>query len=244
MNLYKIKHTLLTPYIWYMRYKERNASEIAKQMYEVTGYNPALYRLFEAAAKNPDILIEAPGLGPDSLVWDVGAFDGDWSARVFEKYRARIYTFEIEPNFHAQVTRRFESNSKIRCFGFGLGDKNANLMATRAAMGTTLYPDGDVGAAADQIEVPVRDVVEVMDELGSPSIDLMKINIEGGEYGLLERMIAAERVRDVRCFMIQFHEWIDGSYRRRNAIRKALRQTHDVRWEYTFCWEQWVRKES
>lgn len=244
MNLYNIKRALLTPYIWYMRHKERNASEVAKQIFEVAGYNQAFYRLCEAVVKNPDFLIEAPVMGPDSLVWDVGAFDGDWSARVYEKYQARICTFEIEPDFHAQVTRRFESNSKIRCFGFGLGDKNANLMATRAAMGTTLFAGSDSSSGADQIEVPVRDVVQVMDELGSPSIDLMKINIEGGEYGLLERMIAAGRVRDVRCFMIQFHEWIDGSYGRRNAIRKALRKTHDVRWQYAFCWEQWVRKES
>lgn len=244
MRLYRLKRALLAPYLWCMRRVfERDATGVRRDILEAMNYSPAFYRLERAFKRNPDILYEAPGLGPRSVVFDVGAFDGAWAARVFKRFRAHVYTFELEPGLCARLERRFRHTKKIQRFDFGLGARNAELWLTRDAMGSTLYPQEDL-ATADRVMAPVRDVVEVLDELGRPQIDLMKVNIEGGEYDLLERMIEADRMRSVRCLTVQFHEWIDGAYRRRSGIRKALRRTHRLVWDYPFCWEMWERKDS
>jgi hypothetical protein len=70
----------------------------------------------------------------------------------------------------------------------------------------------------------------------------MKINIEGAEFPLLERMIETELLKQVDCFMIQFHEWHPGAYHRRREIRKALRKSHKLDWDYHFVWEKWSVK--
>jgi hypothetical protein len=82
-----------------------------------------------------------------------------------------------------------------------------------------------------------------MDEIGIGEIDLMKINIEGGEYKLLDRMI--ETGLHLRCkrIRVQFHEWMPESHARYQRIRAGLSRSHDLEWYYSFVWESWVRKD-
>jgi hypothetical protein len=69
----------------------------------------------------------------------------------------------------------------------------------------------------------------------------MKINIEGAEFPLLDRMIKTGLLQNVDCFLIQFHEWHPGAYKKRRHIREALSRTHRLEWDYYFIWEKWVR---
>jgi FkbM family methyltransferase len=243
-NMYRIRRVLLAPYISYMRHKERHVDGLVKTAMEATCYSPAFYRFMKAIIANPDLLHEAPDLDGESVIFDVGGFDGDWSARVFEKYQAHIYCFEVAPAHSTAIAARFRSNPKLRCFEYGLSGENATLTLSPGGPGSTLYAHcGDApGHQGDEVQVPVRDIVEVMDELGVRQIDFMKLNIEGGEYDLLERMIAADRMADVVCLAVQFHEWLDGAWHRRRKIRDALKKTHREAWGYPWCWEQWVRK--
>ena len=60
------------------------------------------------------------------------------------------------------------------------------------------------------------------------------------QFPLLEKMIEADLLRNVDCFMIQFHEWHPGAYGRRKKIQKELSKTHRLLWDYHFVWEKWV----
>ena len=84
-------------------------------------------------------------------------------------------------------------------------------------------------------------VDRIWDELKLGQVDLMKINIEGAEFPLLDKMIKADLLNKVDCYMIQFHEWHPGAYRKRRRIREELSKTHRLEWEYYFVWEKWVR---
>ena len=90
----------------------------------------------------------------------------------------------------------------------------------------------------------MRDIPRVLDELGLDRIDLMKINIEGGEYDLLERMAEADLIRRVRYFLIQFHEWYGNANVRRWRIRRQLRASHTEVWNYPWMFELGARRTS
>jgi FkbM family methyltransferase len=241
VTAYQVKRSLLSPYIWGMRIKEGNTSRTAKPWLEQFHYMPAIYRFRRSIRGNPDLLCEAPNVDSKSVVFDVGAYVGDWAATIAEKYGPQIYCFEVDPDLCKSIAARFESQPKIQCFDYGLGNRNANLLLNRNGWGSTFYADG-APEKRETVDAAIRDVVEVMDELKIRQIDWMKVNIEGGEYDLLERMIEADRLRDVVCLSVQFHEWLDGAWTRRRGIRKALRKTHQLRWDYPFIWEQWLRK--
>ena len=89
----------------------------------------------------------------------------------------------------------------------------------------------------------LRDVAAVLAELGSPEIDLLKVNIEGGEYELMERIIAIDYLPKIKNLQIQFHRLDDTSSARREAIRRALASSYDCVYCYDFVWEDWRRKD-
>jgi len=78
--------------------------------------------------------------------------------------------------------------------------------------------------AAQAVEVQVRTLLSVMRELGHDRIDLLKLDIEGAEYDVIENLIR-EKV-DVRQLLVEFHHH-DGRHtggmsaeRTRQAVRK------------------------
>lgn len=245
MNWYQLKKKLLFPYIWYRRRREQQ-SGFMRAALELHYYRPTFYRFIGATMVNPDIMYQAP-LQPGSIALDVGAYHGDWAARVHQMYRARIYAFEPDPPSIAYLGRRFATEPDIECLPYGLGGEDAWLPMVQRGMGSTLYAvdtggGEDRGETEDRVEVQVRDVVGVLDELGHAEVDIIKLNIEGAEYALLERLISAGRLHQIRVYTIQFHEWHEGAHRRRRRIQRELAKTHDKVWDYPFVWEQWIRR--
>lgn len=246
MSWYRLKKKLLWPYIWFRRRREREQPAFMRAALELHYYRPTFYRFIGATMANPDIMYQAP-LQAGAIALDVGAYHGDWAARVHEKYRARIYAFEPDPPSVAFLQRRFSAVAEVQCLPFGLGGEDAQLSMLQRGMGSTLYEvDAGPGRGGDgleaRVEVQVRDIVGVLDELGHADIDIIKLNIEGAEYALLERLIAARRLSQIRVYTIQFHEWHAGAHRRRRRIQRELAKTHDKVWDYPFVWEQWIRR--
>ena len=70
----------------------------------------------------------------------------------------------------------------------------------------------------------------------------MKINIEGGEYNVIQRLIEKNKVKILNICQIQFHILDKKSKIKRDYIRKLLRKTHNCEYCYEFVWENWIRK--
>ena len=104
-------------------------------------------------------------------------------------------------------------------FEFGLGGSDASVQLALEGPGSTIYASPGASRTTD---AQIRDVVGVLDELSLDDIDLCKVNIEGGEYDLFDRLIEADWLRRIRILLIQFHEWHPKAYTRRRAIRRAL----------------------
>ncbi|MGY3211138.1 FkbM family methyltransferase [Mucilaginibacter sp. HD30] len=70
--------------------------------------------------------------------------------------------------------------------------------------------------------------------------DLIKINIEGGEYDILLRMIESGLISKIKRLQIQFHELEKDSFNKMNKIREGLLLTHRPINQYEFVWEDWI----
>lgn len=71
------------------------------------------------------------------------------------------------------------------------------------------------------------------------TIDLMKINIEGGEYALLEHLIEAGHIKEIKNIQIQFHDFVPDADKRMCKIQSGLEETHFLTYQYRFVWENW-----
>jgi FkbM family methyltransferase len=199
-----------------------------------------LYEFMAAMHANPDMLVEAD-LDARSTVIDAGAYDGEWSARVLARYGCTIYAFEPDPFSFARLEERLGGEPNVRLFEHGLGASDGTATLTIAGPGSSMY---EVESPFGTTEVRVRDVADVLDELDVESVDLLKVNIEGGEYDVLDRLAATGWLGRTRYVSVQFHEWHPKSYARRRANRRALRRDHEEQWSYPWVWELWRHRDD
>jgi FkbM family methyltransferase len=90
--------------------------------------------------------------------------------------------------------------------------------------------------------ISIVDVAEWFAAHSIASVQLMKINIEGGEYELLERLIDTGLVNIIDNIQVQFHDILKASSERMTSIQAALAKTHIPTYQYRFVWENWRRK--
>ena len=241
--LYRLKRTLMAPWVLWQRHVYRDADPVGVRIMEVFAFSSGIKRFF--AANDARDLLHGHDLDADSVVLDMGGFDGEWAEKIDQKYGCRLHIFEVLPGLHKKIRERFEGNPNVTLHPWGLLDRDTRQTVYLRGPGTTMYPDApDRDAPMNSREVRMRDVNAVLAELGYDELDLVKINIEGGEYTVLPRMIEAGLHKRCRQIMIQYHEWIPGAYWQRWKITRALKKTHHRVWNYPFIWEKWQRRET
>lgn len=176
-------------------------------------------------------------LTPESLVLDLGGYEGQWASDLYARQRCRIAIFEPVKTFAAAIVERFGRNSDIEVFACALGATDRRETISLGGASSSAFKD-----KAAKEEVEYVDVARWFAEHDVGEVALMKVNIEGGEYELLERMLAAGLVGRVRDLQVQFHNFSADAAQRMEAIQVALATTHDRTYGYRFVWENWRRR--
>ena len=175
-------------------------------------------------------------LDKSSVVFDVGGYLGDYAEAIFQKFGCRVYLFEPVPNFYDECVKRFSGNPSIICLNYGLSSRSGwfeiNLNNNESSF-------EKIGAGVTTQQAEVRSISEVVTELGIEKIDLIKINIEGGEFDLLPAIVDSGLVERIKYIQVQFHNFVPSAADARFCIRNSLEKTHREMWNYEFVWESW-----
>lgn len=196
----------------------------------------AIVRKWLLDNKNNDLRLDYD-LGQNSVVFDLGGYQGQWADDVFTKFKSNVYVFEPVQSFVESIKQRFTENDKIHIYPFGLGYSSRKEMINLSADGSTVF-----GESSNTEEIEILDAKEWFDKNGIEKIDLMKINIEGGEYELLERIIETSLINKIVNVQIQFHNISKDSRSRMKQIQSKLKSTHSITYQYEFVWENWLLK--
>lgn len=199
----------------------------------VAGINPNVRRAWQRDNGDLSLRLNYP-LGPESTVVDLGGFRGQWASDLFAKYGCSIHVFEPVPEFASQIAQRFLRNARIKVHMVGLGKENRLGRIRIDGDASTLLHRGEAG-----IDVELREIGEYFKEQGIGQVALLKINIEGGEFELLEHMLDTGLVSHIDNIQVQFHTFVDDAEQRRRALQRRLAKTHTLAWDYPFVWESW-----
>jgi hypothetical protein len=74
-------------------------------------------------------------------------------------------------------------------------------------------------------------------------IDVLRLNVNGEEYNIFERMFEKMIHKKIKYIMVQFTPYIEDAFEKRDSIRKRLKKTHNEIYNYEFVWELWKLKE-
>ena len=178
-------------------------------------------------------------LNEDSIVFDIGGYVGDFAEKISKKFGCKIYLFEPSQSFYKKCLERFKDNKNILCFNYGVGNLNGDFV---------LSNDNEASSTKRKIsdkegeKIKIKKISDIIEEQRVNNIDLMKINIEGGEYDLLPFIINENLISKINNIQVQFHNFIPNAVKKREEITNLLKNTHKNDWSYYFVWENWSLK--
>lgn len=166
------------------------AVKIRNQCQRVIGYH--LGPSFDKASNGEQWLLDS--LGEISVFVDAGANVGDWTADVLER-SPEAHGVLIEPGAEAVRRLRTRFNGHVRTVEAAVGEREG---------GVTFYeqPNASELSSAYCTNGVAREVpVITIDSLGFERIDLLKLDVEGGEAAAIrgaERMFRERRIATVQ----------------------------------------------
>ena len=176
-------------------------------------------------------------LDQNSIVMDLGGYKGDWAAQIWNLYKPSIYVFEPYKPYCDSIRKRFSGNQKIQVFEFGLGAKSEQLGFSVAENASSVFNSGEKTAS-----IQIESIKQFLEENKINTVDLIKINIEGGEFELLEYLLESGLITRFDNIQVQFHDFVPDAENRMKAIQHKLAATHYTTYQYEFVWENWKRK--
>ena len=173
-------------------------------------------------------------LNEDSVVFDLGGYKGQWSSDIFSKYRCSIHVFEPVVEFAVRIESRFRKNPKIQVHRFGLASQTRICkISIKGDRSSILDEDGEMR------DIKLIRAEDFIADGHFEHIALMKVNIEGAEYELLEHLIHTGLIRMIDNLQVQFHDIDANSYSRMKRIQESLAVTHELTYQCLFVWENW-----
>lgn len=166
---------------------------------------------------------EYSDISPADTCIDVGAFEGDWGRRMQQKYECHIVAIEPGPEIAAFTTGYVINKAATTHNGV------INIGGDRFAR--SIFESGQ--------DVPCFDINTLL----QGPVGVLKLNVEGSEYELLDHIISAGLHKNIRHIQVQFHQIEGVPYQHwYEQIAKQLSLTHELSWRYAYCWESWRLK--
>jgi len=181
-------------------------------------------------------------LDSESLVFDIGAYEGNFTSKIYEKFNCNIFAFEPLEEYYSFLSKKFYNSKKIKLFNFGFLNHDKIVSLSKIGASSSIYnrPEGNpIGETETKVEM--KEFKKFIEYNKIQKIDLIHMNIEGSEYPLLEHIIETNMIERVQHIQIQFHTFVKNHYKLRNELRKKLSRTHECNFNYPYIWESWSK---
>lgn len=182
-------------------------------------------------------------LNENSIVFDLGGYQGWFAENIYKKFNCYVYVFEPYTPFFENIESKFKNNKKIKVFNYGIYDQTSDVSFIPLNEGSSvanLNEKNNIDKNFDTVKV--KSFKDVYDELSIDFIDLIKINVEGSEYRIFNNIFENGYVNKIKNFQVQFHKEFPDSEKFLYEIRKELSKTHKQDWSYEWVWENWSLK--
>lgn len=149
-----------------------------------------------------------PVLRDPKLIIDAGSHIGASVAYFAARYPGcRVVGLEASPSTFARLRANTAVFPNVEVHNVALApeDGTATFYERAAGWESSLLPRG----GGRRVDVPAMSLMSVLAMLGADHVDLLKIDIEGAEYGVLEAFRPAPGVIDV--VVGEIHSWMDGT---------------------------------
>lgn len=168
---------------------------------------------YDARTNGEDALLDRLPCPAGSVLFDVGANRGSWTAAVRARHPgADVHAFELDPEVAAVLAGRFAADPSVTVVGAGLSDHDgvaALHRDGRSTRATSLVGPGpaagDAGPGAT-IEVAVRTGDRYLAGAGIERVRFVKVDAEGADLAVLRGFAGALADRRIDALQFEHNE--------------------------------------
>lgn len=168
----------------------------------------------------------ADRLGPGSVVYSLGVGDSiDFDLHLIEQHGLTVWAFDPTPYATEWVAgQTLPKAFKFRPWAAAAEDgvlrlyRRVNRRGKRAEVMWTA--DSSAGDESDYMDAPAYTVQTMMEKLNHERVDLLKMDVEGAEYLILEGLKSARVLP--RQLLVEFHHRFPGIGKARTAACIAM----------------------
>jgi FkbM family methyltransferase len=143
-------------------------------------------------------------IGPDWVCYCVGAgADISFDLGLIERFGCRVWCFDPAEGSREYVEPIAAATPRLEFHQLALWTTDASVEMYRAADETHCsLSTANLQATQDSVQAPGRSLRSLMAELGHARVDLLKADLEGSEYEVLDPAELAELGVQVLCFEV------------------------------------------
>lgn len=162
-------------------------------------------------------------LTADSVVYSVGiGEDISFDVELITRFGVHVHAFDPTPRSLAWLKgQKLPDGFEPHAYGLADRDGTMTFLPPEDAKHVS-YTSISEGRTGVSTEAPVQRLSSIMASLGHSVIDLLKMDIEGAEYAVIEDILSSHT--PVRQLLVEFHHsWPSIGVRRTQATLRQLR---------------------
>ena len=156
-------------------------------------------------------VVDYSKLNSNSVVYSVGVGSNiDFHLALIEELKLAVYAFDPTPRSIEWIKKQSLSKSfKFIPVGLGSNDGEMEFFPPRKESSTHFSPiDRYDNLGVETIKAPVKTLKSLAQEFGHQTIDLLKMDIEGAEYDVIDNL--EEQGVEINQILIEFHHMYKG----------------------------------
>lgn len=156
-------------------------------------------------------VVDYSKLNSNSVVYSVGVGSNiDFDLALIEELKLAVYAFDPTPRSIEWIKKQSLSKSfKFIPVGLGSNDGEMEFFPPRKESSTHFSPiDRYDNLGVETIKAPVKTLKSLVQEFGHQTIDLLKMDIEGAEYDVIDNL--EEQGVEINQILIEFHHMYKG----------------------------------
>lgn len=176
-------------------------------------------------------------LTPDSVVLDCGGYEGTFAEGISQRYDCHVHVLEPVRAFYERTRERLKDRAKVRVWPFAIW--HWTTMLSMRVCGDVTGAYRAEGQDEDVLAVRAVDLGKALSRKSDGLFHLLKLNIEGAEFDVLETLLDHGEIWRYENIQVQWHDVAPAAESRRNKIIERLSSSHELTFDHGWVWQNW-----